>query len=146
MDIANQYSTRFAVGGLPRRTLAPECQRIELAVFTVNSLMTRAAAAGIQESGHQMECEEPAFLHRRPERGVVLAIGNFTTPPEYPKNNNGSVVFEVFKFRMASFVKSRHFSAATASCIRAGVRVGILIHYVESESRRAPRRTLAIRS
>jgi len=26
----------------------------------------------------------------------TLAIGNFTTPPEYPRNN-GSVVFEVFK-------------------------------------------------
>jgi len=30
------------------------------------------------------------------ERGVVLAIANFMTPPEYPKNN-GSVVAEVFK-------------------------------------------------
>jgi hypothetical protein len=26
----------------------------------------------------------------------VLAVGDFTTPPEYPKNN-GSVVMEVFK-------------------------------------------------
>jgi len=32
------------------------------------------------------------------ERGVVFAIGNFMTPPEYP-NNNGSVVFEVFKIQ-----------------------------------------------
>lgn len=31
-------------------------------------------------------------------RGVVFAIGNFMTPPEFP-NNNGSVVFEIFKIQ-----------------------------------------------
>jgi hypothetical protein len=34
------------------------------------------------------------------QRGVVLAIANFMTPPEYP-NNNGSVVVEVFKVQDA---------------------------------------------
>ncbi|MEI9892194.1 MAG: hypothetical protein WDN45_18600 [Caulobacteraceae bacterium] len=41
------------------------------------------------------------------ERGVVLAVGNFTTPPEYPKNN-GSVVMEVFKVQDGMI---RHISA-----------------------------------
>ncbi len=41
------------------------------------------------------------------QRGVVLAIGNFTTPPEYP-HNNGSVVMEVFKVQDGLI---RHISA-----------------------------------
>ena len=32
------------------------------------------------------------------ERGIVMAVANFTSPPEYP-NNNASVVFEVFKIQ-----------------------------------------------
>jgi hypothetical protein len=32
------------------------------------------------------------------ERGVVMAVANFTSPPEYP-NNNASVLFEVFKIQ-----------------------------------------------
>ena len=40
-------------------------------------------------------------------RGVVLAVGAFTTPPEYP-HNNGSVVMEVFKVQDGLI---RHISA-----------------------------------
>jgi len=32
------------------------------------------------------------------ERGVVMAVANFSSPPEYP-NNNASVLFEVFKIQ-----------------------------------------------
>jgi hypothetical protein len=75
----------------------PECQRIELGVFTVNSPLNNGSCGG--------EFKDPKVLwyvkNRRfyiadEERGVVFAIGNFTTPPQYP-NNNGSVVFEIFK-------------------------------------------------
>ncbi len=75
----------------------PECQRIELGVFTVNSKLGNGSCGG--------EFKDPKVLwyvkNRRfyladEERGVVFAIGNFTTPPQYP-NNNGSVVFEIFK-------------------------------------------------
>jgi hypothetical protein len=87
----------FAVGGLPRRTLAPECQRIELAVCTVNSLMNPGSCGGeFKNPAIKWNVKNRRFYIADPERGAVLAIGNFTTPPEYPKNN-GSVVFEVFK-------------------------------------------------
>jgi hypothetical protein len=75
----------------------PECQRVELGVFTVNSTLNSGSCGG--------EFKDPKVLwyvrNRRyyiadEERGVVFAIGNFTTPPQYP-TNNGSVVFEVFK-------------------------------------------------
>ena len=75
----------------------PECQRVELGVFTVNSTLGPGSCGG--------EFKDPKVLwyvkNRRfyiadEERGVVMAIGNFTTPPQYP-TNNGSVVFEIFK-------------------------------------------------
>ena len=47
------------------------------------------------------------FYIADPERGVVLAVGNFTAPAEYPKNNP-SVVMEVFKVQDGMI---RHISA-----------------------------------
>jgi hypothetical protein len=75
----------------------PECQRIELGVFTVNSARSPGSCGGeFQIPSVKWNVENRRFYVADAERGVVLAIGNFMTPPEYP-NNNGSVVFEVFK-------------------------------------------------
>lgn len=75
----------------------PECQRIELGVFTVNSERSPGSCGGeFQIPSVKWNVENRRFYIADVERGVVLAVGNFTTPPEYP-NNNGSVVFEVFK-------------------------------------------------
>lgn len=98
MDIANQYfdavSQSVDYHAVPWH---PECERIELGVFTVNSLMNPGSCGGeFKNPAVKWNVKNRRFYIADPERGVVLAIGNFTTPPEYPKNN-GSVVFEVFK-------------------------------------------------
>ena len=75
----------------------PECQRIELGVFTVNTDRSPGSCGGeFQTPSVKWNVENRRFYIADVERGVVFAIGNFMTPPEYP-NNNGSVVFEVFK-------------------------------------------------
>jgi hypothetical protein len=75
----------------------PECQRIELGVFTVNSGLQGGSCGGeFKNPATKWNVRNRRFYIADVERGVVVAIGNFTTPPEYP-NNNGSVVFEVFK-------------------------------------------------
>ena len=77
----------------------PECERIELGVFTVNALMNAGSCGGeFKNPAVKWNVRNRRFYIADPERGVVLAIGNFTTPPEYP-HNNGSVVFEVFKIQ-----------------------------------------------
>jgi hypothetical protein len=98
MRIANAYFD--AVSGKVRYQQVPwhpECQRIELGTFTVNSHRSPGSCGG--------EFENPAVrwnvVNRRiyitdVARGLVLGIANFTTPPELP-HNNGSVVFELFK-------------------------------------------------
>jgi hypothetical protein len=77
----------------------PECSRLEDAVLTVNQPESPGSCAG--------EFENPRIKwivkNRRiyiadVERGIVMAVANFTSPPEYP-NNNASVVFEVFKIQ-----------------------------------------------
>jgi hypothetical protein len=77
----------------------PECSRLEDAVLTVNQPESGGSCAG--------EFEDPRVKwivkNRRiyiadVERGVVMAVSNFTSPPEYP-NNNASVAFEVFKIQ-----------------------------------------------
>jgi hypothetical protein len=77
----------------------PECSRLEDAILTVNQPESPGSCAG--------EFENPRIKwivkNRRVyvvdvERGVVVAVANFTSPPEYP-NNNASVVFEVFKIQ-----------------------------------------------
>jgi hypothetical protein len=97
-DIANKYfdavSHRIDYHDVPWH---PECQRVELGVFTVNSERSPGSCGGeFQTPSVRWNVENRRFYIADVERGVVLAIGNFMTPPEYP-NNNGSVVFEVFK-------------------------------------------------
>ena len=107
--IANQYfdavSHRVDYHQVPWH---PECQRIELGVFTVNAPAT-AGSCGGEFKVPQMKWNvvNRRFYIADVERGVVLAAGNFTTPPEYPKNN-GSVVMEVFKVQDGMI---RHISA-----------------------------------
>ncbi len=97
-DIANKYfdavSHRIDYHDVPWH---PECQRIELGVFTVNSERSPGSCGGeFQIPSVKWNVENRRFYVADVERGVVLAVGNFMTPAEYP-NNNGSVVFEVFK-------------------------------------------------
>jgi hypothetical protein len=77
----------------------PECSRLEDALLTVNQPESAGSCAG--------EFKNPRIKwivkNRRiyvvdVKRGVVVAVANFTSPPEYP-NNNASVVFEVFKIQ-----------------------------------------------
>jgi hypothetical protein len=75
----------------------PECERVELGVFTVNSERSPGSCGGeFQIPSVKWNVENRRFYIADEARGVVFAIANFTTPPEYP-HNNGSVVFEVFK-------------------------------------------------
>jgi hypothetical protein len=77
----------------------PECQRIELGTFTVNSKLGAGSCGGeFKDPKVRWTVRNRRFYIADEERGVVLAIGNFLTPPELP-NNNGSVVFEVFKIQ-----------------------------------------------
>jgi len=97
-DIANKYfdavAQRINYRDVPWH---PECQRIELGVFTVNAPRTAGSCGGeFQVPSVKWNVENRRFYIADVERGVVLAVGNFMTPPEYP-NNNGSVVTEVFK-------------------------------------------------
>ena len=86
----------------------PECQRVEIGVFTVNAPATAGSCGGEFEVP-QMKWNVVGrrFYIADVERGVVLAVGDFTTPPEYP-HNNGSVVMEVFKVQDGMI---RHISA-----------------------------------
>ena len=86
----------------------PECQRVELGIFTVNAPGTAGSCGGeFQSPRMKWNVENRRFYIADVERGVVLAVGNFTTPPEYP-TNNGSVVMEVFKVQDGLI---RHISA-----------------------------------
>ena len=97
-DTANKYfdavSHKIDYHAVPWH---PECQRIELGVFTVNSERSPGSCGGeFQVPSVKWNVENRRFYIADVERGLVLAIANFMTPPEYP-SNNGSVVFEVFK-------------------------------------------------
>jgi hypothetical protein len=75
----------------------PECTRLELGMFTVNAPRTAGSCGGEFElASMKWNVVNRRFYLADPERGVVIAVGNFTTPPEYP-HNNGSVVMEIFK-------------------------------------------------
>ena len=72
--------------------LAAECQRIELGTFTVNSTLNGKSCGGeFQEARVHWDVRNRRFYIADPECGVVFAVGNFMTPPQFP-NNNGSVV------------------------------------------------------
>ncbi len=86
----------------------PECQRVELGTFTVNAPGTAGSCGGeFQVPRMKWNVVNRRFYIADVERGLVLAVGDFTTPPEYP-NNNGSVVMEVFKVQDGLI---RHISA-----------------------------------
>jgi hypothetical protein len=86
----------------------PECQRVEIGTFTVNAPGTAGSCGGeFKTPSVKWNVINRRFYIADVERGVVLAVGNFTTPPEYPKNN-GSVVMEVFKVQDGMI---RHISA-----------------------------------
>ena len=86
----------------------PECQRVELGTFTVNAPGTAGSCGGeFPLPRMKWNVVNRRFYIADVERGVVLAVGNFTTPPEYP-TNNGSVVMEVFKVQDGLI---RHISA-----------------------------------
>ncbi len=97
-DIANKYfdavSQKVDYHLVPWH---PECQRIELGTFTVNAERAPGSCGGeFQRPNVKWNVSNRRFYIADVERGVVMAIGNFMTPPEYP-TNNGSVVFETFK-------------------------------------------------
>jgi hypothetical protein len=108
-DIANKYfsavSHQIDYHDVPWH---PECQRVEIGVFTVNAPGTSGSCGGeFKTPSVKWNVINRRFYIADVERGVVLAVGNFTTPPEYPKNN-GSVVMEVFKVQDGMI---RHISA-----------------------------------
>jgi hypothetical protein len=77
----------------------PECQRLELAALTVNSTLQPGSCGGeFQNKRMKWIVVDRRFYIADVERGVVLAIGNFTAPPDFPENN-ASVVMEVFKIQ-----------------------------------------------
>jgi hypothetical protein len=97
-DIANKYfdavSHRIDYRQVPWH---PECQRIELGVFTVNAPRTAGSCGGeFQIRSVWWNVENRRFYVADVEHGVVIAAGNFMAPKEFP-NNNPSVVMEAFK-------------------------------------------------
>jgi hypothetical protein len=97
-DIANKYFDAVAQKlDYHKVPWHPECQRIELGTFTVNAERSAGSCGGeFQTPSVKWNVSNRRFYIADVERGVVMAIGNFLTPAEYP-NNNGSVVFETFK-------------------------------------------------
>jgi hypothetical protein len=77
----------------------PECSRLEDAVLTVNQPESGGSCAGEFENPRVKWIVKNRRIYIADvERGVVMAVSNFTSPPEYP-NNNASVAFEVFKIQ-----------------------------------------------
>ena len=77
----------------------PECSRLEDALLTVNQPESAGSCAGEFENPRMKWIVKNRRIYVTDvERGIVAAVANFTSPPEYP-NNNASVVFEVFKIQ-----------------------------------------------
>jgi hypothetical protein len=77
----------------------PECSRLEDAVLTVNQPESAGSCAGeFKNPRIRWIVKNRRFYIADVERGIVVAVANFTSPPEYP-NNNASVVFEAFKIQ-----------------------------------------------
>lgn len=97
-DIANKYfdavSHRIDYRQVPWH---PECQRVELGVFTVNAPRTAGSCGGeFQIKSVWWNVENRRFYIADVDHGVVIAAGNFMAPKEFP-GNNPSVVMEAFK-------------------------------------------------
>ncbi|MGC1457165.1 MAG: hypothetical protein WA825_02680 [Steroidobacteraceae bacterium] len=77
----------------------PECSRLEDAVLTVNQPESSGSCAGEFKIPRMKWIVKNRRIYIADvDRGVVMAVANFTSPPEYP-NNNASVLFEVFKIQ-----------------------------------------------
>jgi hypothetical protein len=77
----------------------PECSRLEDAVLTVNQPESSGSCAGEFKLPRMKWIVKNRRIYIADvERGVVMAVANFSSPPEYP-NNNASVLFEVFKIQ-----------------------------------------------
>ncbi|HWG76148.1 MAG TPA: hypothetical protein VN660_05075 [Steroidobacteraceae bacterium] len=77
----------------------PECSRLEDAVLTVNQPESAGSCAGeFKNPRIKWIVKNRRFYVVDVERGIVVAVANFTSPPEYP-GNNASVVFEAFKIQ-----------------------------------------------
>lgn len=77
----------------------PECSRLEDAVLTVNQPESAGSCAGeFKNPRLKWIVKNRRIYIADVERGIVMAVSNFTSPPEYP-NNNASVAFEVFKIQ-----------------------------------------------
>ncbi len=77
----------------------PECSRLEDAVLTVNQPESSGSCAGeFKNPRIKWIVKNRRIYIADIERGIVMAVSNFTSPPEYP-NNNASVAFEVFKIQ-----------------------------------------------
>ena len=77
----------------------PECSRLEDAVLTVNQPESSGSCAGEFKIPRMKWIVKNRRIYIADvERGVVMAVANFTSPPEFP-NNNASVAFEVFKIQ-----------------------------------------------
>jgi hypothetical protein len=77
----------------------PECSRLEDAVLTVNQPESGGSCAGeFKNPRVKWIVKNRRIYIADVERGIVMAVSNFTSPPEYP-NNNASVAFEVFKIQ-----------------------------------------------
>jgi len=75
----------------------PECTRIELGALTVNSEMQPGSCGGeFQNPRMKWPVVNRRFYIADVARGVVLALGDFTAPADFP-DNNASTVMEVFK-------------------------------------------------
>lgn len=98
IKVANQYFDVVS-GTLDWRKVPwhPECQRYELATMTVNSAML-PESCGVEFENPRIKwpVKNRRIYIADVERGVVMGVGLFTAPPDYPDNNE-SVVFEVFK-------------------------------------------------
>jgi hypothetical protein len=81
---------------------------VEIGTFTVNAPGTSGSCGGeFKTRSVWWNVINRRYYIADVDRGVVLAVGNFTAPPEYPKNNP-SVVMEVFKVQDGMI---RHISA-----------------------------------
>ena len=77
----------------------PECSRLEDAVLTVNQPESAGSCAGeFKNPRLKWIVKNRRIYIADVERGIVMAVSNFTSPPEFP-NNNASVAFEVFKIQ-----------------------------------------------
>lgn len=105
MKSADQYfdviSKRVDTKSVPWH---PECQRVEIGVFTTNSnLLAPTCGAAMKLPTFHWNVENRRFYVADVERGIVVALGNFMAPPDFPASHNSAVVFEVFKVQDGMF-------------------------------------------